>query len=571
MAMTNTFHSSKEAHAICNAKDARRVQRHNSRGYFSMEYDRSKIHSIIGEADEICWNIEDYINETFQKNIDEYNTKQVRKDRKIDQSPYEYFCENKNLNIANEMLFQIGDMDFWGKWREEEIRTTRKGKEIVIKNFPEEVTDVMDDIFRKQAEAYENIYNTHGSEILNKVKEDYEKSSKVLSEYPPEESGLYLRIISEKNEKKREKKIKGLNNKERFYDFWQAEKTVTNIEKLKLRERIENGDMKIKLLNLDAHYDEWSPHAHGVSVCSAGGYASGLSERVAKSVVLNKYALEVIQERMHEIALEEMELHPEIFVDVELEEKRPGRNKDYSKELYVRMQQEKLERETKILNIKVAAQKKTHAKNNEILQKQDEQIREWNDELDAIQDEKEYVDQGRLGVDVLQSLSDSVDRLVNRSGMFRDRKLEESLRIAFRGYSEALNDIVERLRKYEVAHQVEDPDRLSSPIVTAKKSLEDQVQTAKRRKLTEEELAERLVESYLEYAKERKLAYSENLTETLFKFAITIITKGEADFTTAEERKRITERAVDRAAEIIRKREKGIPKNMKKERDREDD
>lgn len=558
MAMTNTFHTSKAAHAIRNGKDAARVQRHNSRGYFSMEYDRSKIHSIVGEADEISWNIEDYINNTFQKNIDDYNERQVRKDRKIDQTAYEYFCENKNLDIANEMIFQIGDMDFWERWREEEVRTTRKGKEIVIKSFPEEVKNVMDDIFLKQAEAYETIYETHGAEILKKIEEDYKKAEGMLGEYPAEESARYLSIIAEKNEKKREKKIKGLEDKERFYDFWQAEKTVTNIEKLKLRERIGNGDMKIKLLNLDGHYDEWSPHAHGVSVCSAGGYASGLSERVAKSVVLNKYALEVIQERMHEIALEEMVLHPEIFAGAELEEKKPGRNQDYSKELYVRMQQEKLERETKILDIKVAAQKKSHAKNNEILQKQDDQIREWNDELDVIQDEKEYVAQGKLGVDILQNLSGSVDRLVNRSGMLRDRKLEESLKNAFRGYSEALNDIVDKLCKYEIAYQVEELERLSSPIVTAKKNLEDQMNAAKRRKLTEEELAERIAENYLRYAEERSLTESETLTEALFKFAAVIITKGEIDFVTEEEREKCTNRAVELAAKIIEKRERNF-------------
>jgi len=558
MAMTNTFHSSKAAHAIRNGKDAARVQRHNSRGYFSMEYDKSKIHSIIGEADEIEWNIEAYINETFQKSIDDYNAKQVRKDRKIDQSAYEYFCENKNLNIANEMIFQLGDMDFWRKWREEEVRTTRKGKEIVIKSFPEEVKDVMDHVFKRQAEAYESIYETHSSEILNKIKEDYAKAEKVLLEYPAEESGLYLCIISEKNEKKREKKIKGLEDKDRFYDFWQAKKTVDNIEKLKLRERIKNGDMKIKLLNLDAHYDEWSPHAHGVSVCSAGGYASGLSERVAKSVVLNKYALEVIQERMHKIALEEMELHPEIFAGAELEEKKPGRNQDYSKELYVRMQQEKLERETKILDIKVAAQKKAYQGNKDILQKQDKQIREWNDELDVIQDEKEYVAQGKLGVDILQTLSDSVERLVERSGPLRDRKLEQSLKNAFKGYSDALNDIVDRLRKYEVAYQVEELDRLSYPIVTAKKNLEDQMNAAKRRKLTEEELAERIAENYLRYAEERSLTESETLTEALFKFAAVIITKGEIDFVTEEEREKCTNRAVELAAKIIEKRERNF-------------
>ena len=65
--------------------------------------------------------------------IEKYNKKQRRKDRKIDTTAAEYFSEQKKLDIANEMIFQLGDKEFWDNWREDEVFITRKGKEIILK------------------------------------------------------------------------------------------------------------------------------------------------------------------------------------------------------------------------------------------------------------------------------------------------------------------------------------------------------------------------------------------------------------------------------------------------------
>ena len=102
--------------------------------------------------------------------------------------------------------------------------------------------------------------------------------------------------------------------------------------------------MLIKLMNLTSHFDEWSPHGHGVSVCSVKGFENGLNERVAKSVVLNKWSLEVIQDVLHEIAEKEMAKYPELFT-VKLEEKQKGRNYDFSVPSYKMMKyQEELDK-----------------------------------------------------------------------------------------------------------------------------------------------------------------------------------------------------------------------------------
>ena len=103
--------------------------------------------------------------------------------------------------------------------------------------------------------------------------------------------------------------------------------------------------MHIKMQQVAGHYDEKSPHAHGVSVCWADGYKSGLSSRLAKAVVINRYALEVIQDRLHEIAEEEIAKHPEIFGNEVLQEKGTGRNMDFTTEQHVRHQTAQLQRE----------------------------------------------------------------------------------------------------------------------------------------------------------------------------------------------------------------------------------
>lgn len=65
----------------------------------------------------------------------------------------------------------MGDKEFWDRWRTDTIIQTAKG-ERVLKDFPEEVKTVMDDIFRRQGEAYERIYATHGAEILARMTRD---------------------------------------------------------------------------------------------------------------------------------------------------------------------------------------------------------------------------------------------------------------------------------------------------------------------------------------------------------------------------------------------------------------
>ena len=93
--------------AVQNAKDLSDVNKHNLRDY---DNQRELIRTIYGTNDIVNDVKQVYLDE-FEKARIEYNNKQTRKDRKIE----DYFkkvCESQN-DIACEIIIELGDMDFW--------------------------------------------------------------------------------------------------------------------------------------------------------------------------------------------------------------------------------------------------------------------------------------------------------------------------------------------------------------------------------------------------------------------------------------------------------------------------
>ncbi len=93
--------------AIQTAKDLSDVNKHNLRDY---DNQTELIRTIYGTSDIVNDVKQVYLDEFEQARI-EYNNKQTRNDRKID----DYFtkvCESQN-DIACEIIIELGDMDFW--------------------------------------------------------------------------------------------------------------------------------------------------------------------------------------------------------------------------------------------------------------------------------------------------------------------------------------------------------------------------------------------------------------------------------------------------------------------------
>lgn len=93
--------------AIQNAKDLSDVNKHNLRDY---DNHKELIRTIYG-TDDIVNDVKQMYIDEFEELRLEYNQKQTREDRKIE----DYFkkvCESQN-DIACEIIIELGDIDFW--------------------------------------------------------------------------------------------------------------------------------------------------------------------------------------------------------------------------------------------------------------------------------------------------------------------------------------------------------------------------------------------------------------------------------------------------------------------------
>lgn len=93
--------------AIQNAKDLSDVNKHNLRDY---DNQKELIRTIYGTND-IVNDVKQVYLEEFEQARIEYNNKQTREDRKIE-NYFKKVCDSQN-DIACEIIIELGDMDFW--------------------------------------------------------------------------------------------------------------------------------------------------------------------------------------------------------------------------------------------------------------------------------------------------------------------------------------------------------------------------------------------------------------------------------------------------------------------------
>lgn len=86
------------------------VAKHNLRKYRSKEYDRENIVLLFGSTN-LLRDVKRVYQDTFTEALQQYNKKQTRADRRIE----DYFehLSGKNQDMAVEIIFQCGDKDFW--------------------------------------------------------------------------------------------------------------------------------------------------------------------------------------------------------------------------------------------------------------------------------------------------------------------------------------------------------------------------------------------------------------------------------------------------------------------------
>ena len=110
--LSYSAHLSQKNSAINSKAKLSGVAKHNLRKYHSLEYDKENI-VILWGTDKLVQDVKKVYKEQFDEAVREYNKKQTRDDRKID----DYFekTAKSNRDMAVELIFQIGDKEFWDK------------------------------------------------------------------------------------------------------------------------------------------------------------------------------------------------------------------------------------------------------------------------------------------------------------------------------------------------------------------------------------------------------------------------------------------------------------------------
>ena len=110
--LSYSAHLSQKNSAINSKAKLSGVAKHNLRKYRSNDYDKENI-VILWGTDKLVQDVKKVYKEQFDEAVREYNKKQTRDDRKID----DYFekTAKSNKDMAVELIFQIGDKEFWDK------------------------------------------------------------------------------------------------------------------------------------------------------------------------------------------------------------------------------------------------------------------------------------------------------------------------------------------------------------------------------------------------------------------------------------------------------------------------
>lgn len=111
MSLSYSFHLSNKQHAVNNVSKLNGVSKHNLRSYKQRNTDRSFVEIILGSHLSILEDVKRIYHEEFDQALKNYNLKQKRTDRKI--NDYLKHVSDSRTDIAAEIIIQVGDMNFW--------------------------------------------------------------------------------------------------------------------------------------------------------------------------------------------------------------------------------------------------------------------------------------------------------------------------------------------------------------------------------------------------------------------------------------------------------------------------
>ena len=192
---------------------------------------------------------------------------------------------------------------------------------------------------------------------------------------------------------------------------WSTEKIreeMSPIFKSQLEE-LERLVPELKIASAVEHYDESSPHMHVVGIPVATGYKKGLSKQVAKTKIFTPDRLSFLQDKMRVSANKDVRSCNSMIFEtyddswyIDLDEKKPGRNRDIPKnsldEYYrVKKETEKKKEEIKRIDLeKQAVEKEKGILEIDVnsLQKRKEALEENIADIADLKGEKEKLEKG---------------------------------------------------------------------------------------------------------------------------------------------------------------------------------
>ena len=118
-------------HSIQNSGQLSKVNNHNYREY---DHKTDMICNIYG-TNNLINDVKNLYLQEFEKARIEYNKKQTRDDRKID-NYFNHISRNSNRDLACELIIELGDMEFWN---DKDIIYRRKMTNV----YKEQVYDLM--------------------------------------------------------------------------------------------------------------------------------------------------------------------------------------------------------------------------------------------------------------------------------------------------------------------------------------------------------------------------------------------------------------------------------------------
>lgn len=104
-------------YAIPNLKKLEKIDRHNNRKYYvsyrkELDLSLSKHNILLKGTNNLVEDVKKLYKDEFDEAVLKYNEKQTREDRKIGDY-FEKICNDKQKNIAIEIILQIGDTKDW--------------------------------------------------------------------------------------------------------------------------------------------------------------------------------------------------------------------------------------------------------------------------------------------------------------------------------------------------------------------------------------------------------------------------------------------------------------------------